>query len=36
VRWCDGKQSKISMHEPEGKISGSKIGDSGNKAETEG
>jgi hypothetical protein len=29
VPWCDGEQNKISMQEPTVKISGRKIGNSG-------
>jgi hypothetical protein len=31
VRWCDGEQSKVSMQELWGKITGSRIGNGGNR-----
>jgi hypothetical protein len=36
VRWCDGEQSKIRMHECGVKISGRKIGNSGNRGGNSG
>jgi hypothetical protein len=36
VHWCDGQQSKIRMQEPRGKISGNKLGNSGNRGGNSG